>query len=212
MKKLTIVLSALLFLPGMVTARDVVVDVRLSNVWDHGQTWVEFQPDRGAYVALYASYSDGSVRPVYPQNDCITHWVDGWEVKTVAVQVPCGLRLEAVRAVASVYWFDPTETWVASVTPHHGRSRGVVVSAWAWPQTSIHFAWNWGGSRSHHGIRSHGRAQHVKTRSKTKSTSVSTAGTKHRWAGGRTQVVRASGTKSSNGSWGSGESKRRLGR
>ena len=76
MKKIAIVLAACTFLPAAATASPVSVDVRVAGGlgWN-SENWIEFCPDRGAYVALYATFSDGSVYSVFPTTGCTSHRV-----------------------------------------------------------------------------------------------------------------------------------------
>lgn len=94
---------------------NVNVDVRVGGGtgWFDDSAWVEFRPDRGAYIALYAVFSDGSIDLVFPDESCESHWVDGFEARSVQVFAPCGVSLDHVQAVASSRWFDPAECWVA---------------------------------------------------------------------------------------------------
>lgn len=124
-----------LTLPASADAsRAINVDVRIQSA--HGgdyyrcntscgrhtnTVWVEFSPDHGAFVALYAAYSDGSVSLVFPSNDWDAHWVDRSDWYELPVLVPCGVRLQSVQAVAARNWFDPAECWLTSAPRGYGR-------------------------------------------------------------------------------------------
>ena len=160
MKRNTIGTAAglLLLLPALASAshsNDVNVDVhvRLGNSGPHcatnGATWIDFRPDRGAFVALYAAYSDGSVSLVFPREDWRNHWVEPAPGASVAVFVPRGLRLESVQAVASPRWFDPHECWVAMAPRHHGSTgwgQPTIVTSCQAPLFTWNFALSWGTS------------------------------------------------------------------
>ncbi len=163
MKRLMILAGMLLLPTTAMASHDVNVDVRIVGSRDvggygHGygyrsdgiETWVEFYPDRSAFVALYAAYSDGSVSLIYPL-DGERHWVDGHCGGSVPVWVPRGLRLDSVQVVASRRWFDPAECWVTSGPPY-GRhdyrpgSRVVVQTVNHGPLFTWNFAVSWGSS------------------------------------------------------------------
>src|SRR5262245_27921371 len=74
---------------------NVNVDVRVNGGtgWFDDSAWVEFRPDRGAYIALYAVFSDGSIDLVFPDESCDSNWVDGCEARYVQVFAPCGVAL-----------------------------------------------------------------------------------------------------------------------
>jgi hypothetical protein len=113
MTRLAIVLAASQLLPAAAIPAHVSVDVRVAEPDRSSTGWIEFRPDRGAWVALYAMFSDGSVQRVFPANGCASHWVDGAETRAVPLVVPRGVCLTNVQAVASVEWFDPFERWLA---------------------------------------------------------------------------------------------------
>ncbi|MBZ0267729.1 hypothetical protein K8I85_06205 [bacterium] len=149
--------AGLLLLPALASASpraDVNVDVhvRIGNAGPHcatvAPTWIDFRPDRGAFVALYAAYSDGSVSLVFPREDWRNHWVEPAPGNSVPVYVPRGLRLESVQAVASPHWFDPHECWVAMAPLHHGSTRyePTIVTSCQAPLFTWSFAISWGGS------------------------------------------------------------------
>ena len=81
--------------------------------WEPG-IWVEFQPERSAYVALYATFSDGTLMRVFPTRHCSSHWVSGWDTRFVRIRTPRGACLESVQAVASDDWFDPYGHWAVT--------------------------------------------------------------------------------------------------
>jgi hypothetical protein len=147
----------LLLLPALASASPgtnvyVDVNVRLGNSGPHcatdAATWIDFRPDRGAFVALYAAYSDGSVALVFPREDWRNHWVEPVPGCSVPVFVPRGLRLESVQAVASPRWFDPHECWVAMAPQHHGAPFGerTIVTSCQAPLFTWNFAVSWGTS------------------------------------------------------------------
>lgn len=125
MKRLAIVLAASQILPAAAIAAHVSVDVRVAGELERSEGWIEFRPDRGAWVALYATFSDGSVQRVFPVDEGASHWVDGSETRAVALVVPRGVCLTNVQAVASVEWFDPSERWLASA---HAKNRTRMVA------------------------------------------------------------------------------------
>jgi hypothetical protein len=147
MKRHWILGAALLLLPAAVSAsHPVEVDVRIlgGTGWDE-TTVVEFRANRSGYVALYATYSDGTIVPVFPMSSWQSHRVRGSRTYSVAVSMPCGVRIESVQAVASYRWFDPNECWVAAA-PRYGWDRpGWVVTTvshvplWSF---SFHLGWN----------------------------------------------------------------------
>ena len=115
MKRTAVALGAGILLPVVATAAPVAVDVRVAGgMGPQSENWIEFCPDRGAYVALYATFSDGTMHRVFPVSDHVSHWVDGWEMRAIPVEVPRGACLTDVQAVASLEWFDPAESWVVS--------------------------------------------------------------------------------------------------
>jgi hypothetical protein len=75
---------------------------------------VEFRADRGAWVALYGSFSDGSLRTLASGEDGSPEWVQADEVRVISVELTEGLRLESVQAVASPRWFDAWQLWIAA--------------------------------------------------------------------------------------------------
>lgn len=116
MTRTALLMSAFALAPSLSLAADVRVDVRVTaDACDTRTAWVEFRPDRGAYVALYASFSDGTLRPVFPIGWGGSHWVGCREPRKVPVVLPHGARLESVQAVASEQWFDPAQCWIARV-------------------------------------------------------------------------------------------------
>lgn len=106
-------LAAAIACAPAVGVADVKVDVRVTEGSAH-EAWVEFSPDQGAFVALYGAFSDGSLRALFPVacGDC--YWVEANEMRHILVEVPGGVRLESVEALASRKWFDPTVVWIAS--------------------------------------------------------------------------------------------------
>lgn len=147
----------LLLVPALASASHdanvyVDVNVRLGGSGTHcatdGATWIDFRPDRGAFVALYAAYSDGSVALVFPREVWRNHWVEPAPGTSVAVYVPRGLRLESVQAVASPRWFDPHECWVTMAPRHHGTTycEPTIVTSCRAPLFTWNFAVSWGSS------------------------------------------------------------------
>jgi hypothetical protein len=196
MKKIAIVLAALTVLPVAATAAQVAVDVRVAGGlgWN-SENWIEFCPDRGAYVALYATFSDGSVHRVFPVADCGSHWVDGWETRAIPVEVPRGVCLTNVQAVASLEWFDPAESWLVSA-PRPVRRTHRVVYAGSW---IVHQP-TWGfvvGSSRPQVVYSYSKTKVRPSRVKSRSGEI---------------AVASSGTYSSVRRRGSGEPARRSGR
>ncbi|MCA9753529.1 MAG: hypothetical protein KC591_15145 [Gemmatimonadetes bacterium] len=127
-------------------SHDVNVDIRVlgGSGWD-AATYVEFEADRSGFVALYATFSDGSIVPIFPVSDCESHWVNRRDVYSVPVWVPRGVRVETVQVVASDEWFDPTETWVASA-PYYGNGgpQWVVTTSYRRPLSTWAFSLSWG--------------------------------------------------------------------
>lgn len=213
----------LLLLPATALAsNEVNVEVRVNGTrasgWDFTETQIDFRPDCGAFVALYAAFSDGSVHLVFPAEDWRNHWVEPGPPHSVAVRVPAGLRLESVQAVASRYWFDPAECWVAAAPRHHGHPRPsvTVVTYRSHPVFSWNFAVTWGSSH---------RYERARTGCRQPLVVVTTAGgdaahpRTHRWTSGSrpdpspsAKVKAAPGTKSSKPLRETGEPKRRSGR
>jgi hypothetical protein len=175
------ILAGLLLLPATAMAsHEVNVDVHIAGSRDvggygHGygyrsdgtETWVEFYPDRGAFVALYAAYSDGSVSLIYPL-DGERNWVDARHGGAVPVWIPRGLRLESVQVVASRRWFDPAECWVTGGPPYghaygHPGSAVVVHTVNRGPLYTWNFAVSWGSSSHCYEIvrRTHWEPRHV---------------------------------------------------
>jgi len=144
MKAFALTFAALIFLPAAVPAASVSVDVRVAGGlgWS-SENWIEFCPDRGAYVALYATFSDGSVQRVFPSNDGASHWVDGWETYAVPVAVPRGVCITNVQAVASLDWFDPSDWWVASGPPARRTYCVVRAGSWVRPRPAWGFVVGW---------------------------------------------------------------------
>lgn len=131
MKRIAVVLGVGILLPVVAAAAPVSVDVRVAGgLGPQSENWIEFCPDRGAYVALYATFSDGTMHRVFPLTDHASHWVDGWEKRAIPVEVPRGVCLTDVQAVASLEWFDPAESWVVS-GPRSATSGHRVVHAGA---------------------------------------------------------------------------------
>jgi len=224
MKRYTLMaVVALLLLPAASRAsHDVNVEVRvnapLACGWDFTETRIDFRPECGAFVALYAAWSDGSVHLVFPAGDWRNHWVEPGPAYSVAVRMPAGVRLESVQAVASRHWFDPSECWVTVAPLHHGEIRPsvTVVTHSPHPVFTWNFAVSWGSSHRYEWVRS-GCRQPVIV--------VPTAGgdaahpRTHRWTSGNrpdpSRVVKVKagpGTKSSKPLRDSGEPKRRSGR
>jgi hypothetical protein len=81
---------------------------------------VEFSPEEGAWVALYGSFSDGSLRPLGPAAEDSPEWVRANEIRVISVELTGGLRLESVQAVASPRWFDPRQLWIAAAPDGRG--------------------------------------------------------------------------------------------
>jgi hypothetical protein len=133
------------FLPASALAHDGI-DVQVSLAggpgWGPEETWIEFEAERDAFVAVYATFSDGSVEIVFPVSAHESHWVDGRERYAVPVYSPRGAWLEDVQAVASSYWFDPFECWLAFDDGHDWRAPRVLVAA-AWPTWSWGFSFAW---------------------------------------------------------------------
>ncbi|GJM43951.1 MAG: hypothetical protein DHS20C21_07930 [Gemmatimonadota bacterium] len=180
MKRTLLAMTALLILPATALATpEVNVDVRISAARGSGsgfcdsscgyrscggthhsnEAWVDFHPDRGAFVALYAAFSDGSVSLVFPTEDWNSHWVDPRDDYSVPVWVPNGLRLESVQAVASREWFDPSEcyvTYAPNAGYHHGRDglQVTVVTSHRRPLVAWNFSVVWGSSHRYEIARS----------------------------------------------------------
>lgn len=125
--------GTLLLAAGPVPRADVRVDVRVTRELGGTATFVEFSPDQASWVALYGTFSDGSLRTLFPSEDEEASWVPANEVRVIPVDVPAGLRLETVQAVASPRWFDPRELWIASApaTPSDRVSTGNEKGLWA---------------------------------------------------------------------------------
>jgi hypothetical protein len=192
MKRTTLAVIAGLLLPAAATATPAVnVEVHVGATRSSGwntETLIDFRPDSGAFVALYAAYSDGSVHLVFPAEDWRNHWVEPGPPTRVAVRVPAGLRLESVQAVASRSWFDPAACWVTVAPRHHGDPAPCVTVVTYDP--NLLFAWNfavaWGSSHRYEGARIECRQPLV----------VATAGRDaalprtHRWtSGGRPELT-----------------------
>ena len=133
-------------LPAAALASHHAVNVDLQvgggRGWFDDSAWIQVRPDRGAYVAVYAVFSDGSIDLVFPNDSYESNWIDGCEPRYVQVFAPCGVYLDHVQAVASSRWFDPAECWVAS----DGGSgwagpRVVVASAAPLVYWGYHVAW-----------------------------------------------------------------------
>lgn len=108
--------------PAAASPAGISVDVNVIRAVET-RAWVEFSPERSSFVALYGVFSDGTLRPLFPEVEGYDHWVEAREVRVVGVDVPEGIRLESVQAVASARWFDPGQLWIASAEP--GRTRGL---------------------------------------------------------------------------------------
>ena len=111
------IVAASVLLAAVGTARnaraDVHVEVRVTEEIGHA-AFVEFSPSQGAWVALYGSFSDGSLRTLVPVDaEASAEWIPANEVRTITVELVDGLRLESVQAVASRRWFDPRQLWIA---------------------------------------------------------------------------------------------------
>jgi len=91
---------------------EIRVDVRVTEELGHAAL-VEFSPDQGAWVALYGTFSDGSLRTLCPAAQS-PEWIPANETHVVSVELTDGLRLESVQAVASPRWFDPQQLWIAA--------------------------------------------------------------------------------------------------
>jgi hypothetical protein len=152
MTRVAVAAVALTLLPAAAPATAVSVDVQIVGglSWD-SESWIEFCPDRGAYVALYATYSDGSMVPVFPAAAGMSHWVNAWETRAIPVVVPIGVCLTDVHAVASAEWFDPTVGWLASAP---AREHCVVLAGASHPRRPA-----WGFVVGWSGIRSYGRGE-----------------------------------------------------
>jgi hypothetical protein len=101
---------------------EIRVDVQVTEHSERAAR-VEFRADRGAWVALYGSFSDGSLRTLASGEDGSPEWVQADEVRVISVQLTEGLRLESVQAVASPRWFDAWQLWIAAAPAENGRAR-----------------------------------------------------------------------------------------
>ena len=133
------------FLPVAALAHDGI-DVRVSLAggpgWGEEETWIEFEAERDAFVAVYATFSDGSFEMVFPVSDQDDHWVDGHERYAVPVYSRRGVYLEDVQAIASANWFDPAECWLAYDHGYDWRAPRVLVAT-VWPTWSWGFSFAW---------------------------------------------------------------------
>lgn len=91
---------------------EIRVDVRVTEELGHA-AFVEFTADQGAWVALYGSFSDGSLRTLGPVAES-PEWLPANEKRVISVELTEGLHLESVQAVASPRWFDPRQLWIAA--------------------------------------------------------------------------------------------------
>lgn len=140
-----LVLSAT-FAPSARASHSVSVDVWVQDRASYdGDVRIEFAPQREAYVALYAVFSDGSVAPVYPVARGRKHWV-GHGHHFVNVRVPRGVYLETVQAYASCDWFDPWDCWQACAPQYSNdpwRSPCEVAVAYSYPVSAWSFSLHW---------------------------------------------------------------------
>jgi len=100
---------------------EIRVDVRVTEELGHA-AFVEFTPDQAAWVALYGSFSDGSLRALGPA-DASPEWVPANERRVISVELIEGLHLESVQAVASPRWFDPRQLWIAAASEKQEEGR-----------------------------------------------------------------------------------------
>jgi hypothetical protein len=111
---------------------EIRVDVRVTEGPGRAAL-VEFRADRGAWVALYGSFSDGSLRTLASDEQGSPEWVQADELRVISVELTEGLHLESVQAVASPLWFDAWQLWIASAPaegdgPRNGSAAGYEVS------------------------------------------------------------------------------------
>jgi hypothetical protein len=91
---------------------EIRVDVRVTEEVGHA-AFVEFTSDQAAWIVLYGSFSDGSLRALGPAIHS-PEWVPANERRVISVELLDGLHLESVQAVASPRWFDPRQLWIAA--------------------------------------------------------------------------------------------------
>ncbi len=134
-------------------SRSVGVDVWVQDRASYdGEVWIQFAPEREAYVALYGIFSDGRVVPVFPSAHGRGHWIDSRHPRTVTVQVPRGVYLESVQAYASREWFDPWNCWSACSPGYpgaHWRSPLEVAVAFSYPVSVWSFSLHWDSGWEH---------------------------------------------------------------
>jgi hypothetical protein len=107
-------LLALCLLP-VSAARAAYVEVDVRVIPGEGrEARVEFVAKNSAWVALYGTFSDGTLRAIFPAEGQGTHWVEANEVRALSVELPADALLESVQAVASTSWFDPAGLWIAA--------------------------------------------------------------------------------------------------
>ncbi len=137
------VLAALLPVAALANgAIDVRVDLNGGTGWDDEETWIEFEAEQDAFVAVYATFSDGNFEMVFPVSAHDNHWVEGGELYAVPVWSADGVWLEDVQAVASVHWFDPSECWLAFDQGYDWYAPRVLVAT-AYPVWSWGFSFSW---------------------------------------------------------------------
>ena len=139
--------------PAPAVASNIQVDVRVASGggWYGEEVWVEFTPQRSGWVAVYAAYSDGSLRPVFPTDSYGTHWVDAREVRVLPIRVPYGVRLVSVQAVASHRWFDPGDCRLVSTPsgPYGAWTFSIAWSSGSHSRTEVR-SWGWGRPHGSH--------------------------------------------------------------
>jgi hypothetical protein len=139
-------LGAVILLPAVALGSQVVsVEVRVTGTQERGsEAWIEFSPNRSAFVALYATFSDGSLIPVFPSNPNLSHWVNGREIRIERIHLPRGAHLESLQAVASAEWFDPRQCWIARSQIRDSNAPRVAVfttSRRPWTAWSLPLGW-----------------------------------------------------------------------